>query len=293
MTQFKHIIVLVLLLLTFGFSAKAQGTPSNPYVGSTQTYTVSGISGGVSYEFYITASVGSARLDDNATGEFDFIGSTSGTLGVGDNAASAQIAWNNGASEHIYYVSLLVTASGGCSNTIHLEVVPQVNNFDLLSENLPVDHTISCPSVSESDGFNPLSSAYNAGTTTLHFIVKRRNGTLNTTSPAPGDTYNWSFIPLMEVDPVLLNHSNVIISIEGATSGVISAVDNRYTVSGFDNEVNVTVRIDNAPGSIREVMLQVNYGVESVTNLPDSNPSNNNVTHTIQVMPVIEGMGGV
>lgn len=293
MTQFKHIIVLVLLLLTFGFSAKAQGTPSNPYVGSTQTYRVNGISGGVSYEFYITASVGSARLDDNATGEFDFIDSRSGTMGVGDNAVSAQIAWNNGASEHVYYVCLQVTGSTGCSNNIQLEVVPRVNNFDLLSENIPVDNTISCPSVSESDGFNPLASAYNAGSTTLHFIVRRENGTINKSTPAPGDTYSWSFIPKLQVDPVLLNHSNVIISIEGATSGVIAAVDDRYTVSGFDNEVHVTVRIDNAPGSIREVMLQINYGFESVTNLSDSNPSNDNVTHIIQIMPVIDGMGGV
>jgi len=293
MTQFKHIIVLVLLLISFGFAAKAQGTPRYPYVGTTQTYAVNGIAGGVSYEFYITASVGSARLDDIATGEFDFMGNTSGTLGVGDNVVSTQIAWNNGASEHIYYVGLQVTNSSGCSNSIYMEVVPQVNNFDLLSENVPVDNTISCPSVSESDGFNPLASAYDAGSTTLHFIVKRRNGTINNTSPAPGDTYNWSFEPLLQVDPVLLGLSNIIISIEGATSGVISAVNNRYTVSGFDDEVNVTVRIDNAPGTVRNVTLQINYGVESVTNLSDSDPSNDNTTHTIQVMPVIDDMGGV
>jgi hypothetical protein len=190
-------------------------------------------------------------------------------------------------------VWLQVTGSSGCSNYRNVEVIPQVNNFDLMSENVPVDNSISCPSVSESDGFNPLASAYNAGSTTLHFIVRRQNGTMNNSTPAPGDTYDWSFIPKLEVDPAILGLSNVIISIEGATSGVIAAVDNRYTVSGFDNEVNVTVRIDNAPGTIREVMLQVNYGVESVTNLSDSDPSNDNVVHIIQVMPVIDGMGGV
>jgi hypothetical protein len=293
MTQYKHIIVLVLLLLTLGFSAKAQGTPRFPNVGTTQTYTVNGIAGGVSYEFYITASIGGVRLDDSATGEFDFIGSPSGTFGVGDNAASAQIAWNIGASEHIYYVCLQVTGSTGCSNSINLEVSPQPG-FDLLSENVPVGNTTSCPAISESDGFNPLATAYNAGSSKLLFKVKREFGTDNTGTPATGDTYDWSFIPVLEVDPTILGLSNIIISIEGTNSGVITAdAGNRYTVNGFDDEVIVTVSIDNAPGTIRDVTMQVTLGVESTTNLSDSNPSNNNVTHTIHVMPLIGGMGGV
>jgi hypothetical protein len=213
---------------------------------------------------------------------------------VGDNAASAQIAWNNGASSHIYYVWLQVTGTNGCSNYRYIEVVPQPNAFDLLSENIPENNTRSCPAVSESDGFNPLATAYNAGSTTLHFLVKRENGTDNRVTPALGDTYDWSFIPVLLVDPAILGLSNVIISIEGTSSGVITAdVGNRYTASGFDDEVTVTVRIDNAPGTIRDVTLQVTLGGESNTNLSDSDPSNNNVTHTIQIMPVIESMGGV
>jgi len=276
MAQFKQIIVLVLLLLTFGFTAKAQSTALRPYEGATHTYKWNGLQGGVSYQFYVAADAnGSVIYDDGATGEFDFLnGSGSGTVGVGENAASAQIAWNNGASQHIYYVWLKVTGTSGCSNYRNVEVIPQVNQFDLLSENVPVTNTRSCPAVSDSDGFNPLASAYDAGMTTLHFLVKREYGTDNKLTPAQGDTYNWSFIPQLVVDPTIAGLSNVIISIEGTTSGVIAAVGNRYTVSGFDNEVMVTVSVQNAPGSIRNTTLQVTYGVESTTNLSDSDPSN-------------------
>lgn len=260
----------------------------------THTYTVNGLQEGVNYAYYITANVdGTGLYDDGATGEFDFITSPTGTLGVGDNAASVDIKWNIGASLHIYQLWLEVTIPGGCSNKIRAQVAPQIG-FDLLSENMPVGNTTSCPAISESDGFNPLATAYNAGSSTLRFKVKREFGNDNTGTPAPGDTYDWSFIPVLVVDPNLLGLSNVIISIEGTTSGVITAdAGNRYTVNGFDDEVIVTVSIENAPGTIRDVTLQVTLGVESTTNLSDSNPSNNNVTHTIHVMPLIGGMGGV
>jgi len=186
------------------------------------------------------------------------------------------------------------TLPGGCSNHINIQITPQASHFDLSAENVPVGNTTSCPSVSETDGFNPLASAYNAGSTTLHFKVKRENGTDNTGTPAPGDTYDWSFIPQLVVDPAIAGLSNAIISIEGTTSGVITAdAGNRYTVSGFDDEVIVTVSVQNAPGTIRNVMLQVTLGAEDTTNLSDSNPANDNATHTITVMPVIDGIGGV
>ena len=281
------------MLLVIGLSAKAQSTALHPYEGATHTYAWSGLAQGLDYDFYITANAdGSGLLNDGLTGEFDFINNESGTIGV-DGLASTQIAWNSGASLNIYYVWLQVTNSGGCSNYRKVEVAPQVNQFDLLSENIPVSNTVSCPSASAADGFNPDAGSYSAGYTTLQFKVSRENGTDNKLTAMAGDTYDWSFIPQLIVDPDL-GLTNVIITIEGSNSGVVLAdVNNRYTISGLDNEVTVTVSIENAPGYDLDVNFAVTNQQEHNTNLSDSDPSNDDVTHTIQVMPVIEGMGGV
>jgi hypothetical protein len=292
MTHSKHIIIFVTMLIAFGLTVKAQSSTRTPSEGALVAYTCNGVSVGAGYSFYITANAdGSGRYDDGLTGEFDIINAT-GTVG-GDGLASTPIQWNIGASQHIYYLWMEATIAGGCSNNINIQITPQPG-FDLLSENVPVGNTTSCPSLSESDGFNSLASAYDAGSTKLRFKVKREFGNDNTSTPAPGDTYNWSFIPVLMVDPNIAGLSNIIISIEGTNSGVITAdAGNRYTVNGFDDEVIVNVSIENAPGTIRDVTLQITLGAESTTNLSDSNPLNNNATHTITVMPLIEGMGGV
>ena len=283
----------MLMLLVLGLVASAQSTALRPYEGATHTYAWNGLQEGVGYEFYVAADASSSVIyDDGATGEFDFKTVPSGTIGVGDNAASVEIAWNNGASSHIYYVWLKVTAPSGCSNYRYVEVVPQVNRFDLLSENIPATNTVSCPATSTDDGFNMLASAYDAGTTTLHFLVKREYGTDNKLTPAVGDTYDWAFTPQLVVLENIPGLSNAIISVEGTNSGVIAANAGRYTVKGTDDAVDVTVTIQNAPGAERKVTLQVTLGAESNSNLQDSNPDNNNVTHTIQVMPLIGGMSG-
>lgn len=271
------------MLAAFGLTAKAQSTALQPYEGATHSYTFSGLPGGMEYEFYITANAdGSGLYDDGATGEFDFETVSSGTIGVGDNAASVDIGWNNGASLHNYYLWVQLTIPGGCSNRRYIQVMPQVNQFDLLSENVPVTNTRSCPSTNPSDGFNPLASAYDAGFTTLQFLVKKENS-----------NRNWSFIPDLVVNPDL-TLGKFIISITGTNSGEITPDgDNRYTVLASDDEVMVSVSIENAPGYTRNVTLQVTNQREEQTNLPDGDPSNDNVTHTIEVIPVIGGMGGV
>jgi len=283
MTQFKHIIVLVLLLLTFGFTAKAQSTPFSPYEGATHTYTCNGLAEGLDYVYYITANAdGSGLYDDGATGEFDFETIPTGHLGVGESAASVDIGWNNGASLHIYYLWLAVTIPGGCSNNIRVQITPQVNIFDLLSENVPATNTRSCPSINSADGFNPLASSYDAGFTNLQFLVKKENS-----------NRNWSFIPSLVVNPDLAL-GKFIITVTGTNSGSITPDGaNRYTVLASDADVTVTVSIENAPGYTRDVTLQVTGQREEQTNLPDGDPTNDNVTHTIEVIPVINGMGGV
>jgi hypothetical protein len=290
MTQTKQLITLVLLLF-FGMAAHAQSTPLNPYEGATHTYSWGGLTEGWEYELYLSANADGTGIYDPMTAEFELF-NASGTVGA-DGKASTDIAWNYGAASNIYYFWLKATIPGGCSNMRHVRVTPQANQFDLLSENVPVTNTISCPATASEDGFNPDADAYSAGATVLYFKVKREYGTDNTLTASAGDTHDWSFIPQLLVDPDL-GLSNVIITIEGASSGVVTAdVDSRYTISGLDDEVTVTVSIQNAPGYDLEVSLGVTGQKEHNTNLSDSDPSNDNVTHTIQVMPVIEGMGGV
>lgn len=283
MTHSRHIIVSMLAFLALGLVATAQSTSTRPYEGATHTYSCNGISSGVDYEFFIASDVeGYFIYDDATTGEFDFLTSPTGSLAAGQSVASVDIRWNNGASLHIYQLYLEVTIPGGCSNRIRLEITPQVNGFDLLSENVPVTNTRSCPSTSDTDGFNALASEYDAGFTTLQFLVRRENG-----------SRDWSFVPSLTVNPDL-SLGKFIISVTGNNTGVITPdFDNRYMVYGSDNEVLVTVTIENAPGYTRDVMLQLTGQREEQTNLPDGNPANDKVTHTIEVIPLIGGMGGV
>jgi hypothetical protein len=292
MNHLKHIIIIVITLIVIGLTAKAQNTDRQPYEGALHTYTCDGISVGAVYTFYMAAhSDGSGVYDDGLTGEFDII-KANGTVGD-DGLASTPIQWNLGASAHVYYLFLEASIPGGCSNQISIQITPQVNQFDMLSENVPVSNTKSCPAVTSDDGFNPLASAYDAGFTKLEFNIVRKNGTDNKLTASTGGTYNWSFIPVLSVDPDL-NLGKVIISIQGTNSGMVTAdANNRYTINGLDNEVLVTVSIENAPGNTRDVKLQVTGQREEITNLSDSNPANDAVIHTIEVMPVINGMGGV
>lgn len=284
--------MLVITLFAFGQTAKSQSTARQPYEGALHAYTCNGISVGAGYQFYITANAnGSGRYDDSLTGEFDII-NAKGIVG-GDGLASTQIQWNTGASSHIYYVWLEATDKGGCTNQINIQVSPQINQFDLMSENIPVDNIMSCPAVASTDGFNPLAPAYDAGTTTLKFIVRRINGTDNKLTAQAGDTYNWSFEPVLSIDPAY-NPSISIVSIVGVKSGkLVADANSLYTVNGTDNEVTVTVAVRNVPGTSQDVKLLIKNQGESRSNLPDSNPANDSVKHRIEVMPVIDGLNGV
>ena len=292
MSQLKHIII-VITLFAFGQAAHSQSMARQPYEGALQSYTCNGISEGAGYSFYITANAdGSGLYDDGLTSEFDII-NAKGVVGA-DGLASTQIQWNTGASSHIYYVWLeALYPGGGCSNRINIQVSPQASKFDLLSENVPTSNTVSCPSIARTDGFNAVASAYDAGSTTLQFKIRRINGTINTLTASAGGTYNWSFEPVLTIDPTV-NLAISIISVAGVNSGTLTADANSiYTVTGTDDEVTVTVSIKNLPGTIQDVKLMIRNQSESNTHLTDSNPANDVVTHRIEIMPVIGGLNGV
>jgi len=292
MSGLKPFIILVIMLFAFGQAAQSQSTARQPYEGALHTYTCNGISRGADYQFYITANAdGSGYYDDGLTGEFDII-NAKGKVG-GDGLASTQIQWNKGASSHIYYVWLDASISGGCVNQINIQISPQINLFDLLSENIPVDNTMSCPAVASTDGFNPLATAYDAGTTMLKFIVRRVNGTENKLTAQAGDTYDWSFQPVLAVDPAFTQGISIV-SVVGVNSGkLVADVNNQFTVAGADNEVTVTVAVKNVPGTSQDVKLTIQNQSEIRSNLLDSNSANDSVKHRIEVMPLIDSLQGV
>lgn len=294
MTYFKHIISSVLMVAGLGLATYAQSSALFPYEGAVHTYQWSGLQQGLDYEFYFTADAsGNVVLDDSSTGEFDFISGYSGTITEDGSTASVPVKWKTGASLQAYYLWIKATIPGGCSNYRYVKIQPQLNAFDLVSENIPVDHTISCPSVAATDGFNAIASTYDAGSTTLKFVIRRVNGTDNKLTPQPDDSFDWSFEPVLAIDPS--NNLGIsIVSVVGVNSGNLVADSNKlYTVNGADDQVTVTVAIKNMPGTVQDVSLKIRNQIESHTNLLDSNDANDVVKHRIDIMPVINGLQGV
>ena len=127
MYQQKHIIITVIMLTAFWLLAKAQPSAVTPLEGGSYVYTCNGISEGADYNFFVSANAdGTGVYDDGLTLEFDFIGNTTGVVGD-DSLATTEILWNEGASLSNYHVWLEVSISG-CSNSIRLDVTPQLNN---------------------------------------------------------------------------------------------------------------------------------------------------------------------
>lgn len=282
MTHIKTFFVLglVLVLWVFAIKAKAQSLPAQPYEGATHTYMVNGLTPGVEYAFFMSSQPdGSGVLDDGSTFEFDFLGEPSGTVAPGQNAASLPVIWHNGASQHQYYLGIRLANPGGCSVSRYLRILPQINAFDLLSENIPTDNTVSCPAIANADGFNPLDTEYSAGSTTLQFKVRREGG-----------NRGWSFEPSVTIKPEW-NLDVAIVSVTGTNAGTLVAdASNVYTVPASDDEVIVTLNVKNYEGTEQVVTLEVRNQKEEQTLLNDSNKSNDIVQHRITVMPVISDL---
>ncbi len=280
MTYSKTFFVVVLVLCGSVFSVRAQSLPSHPYEGATHTYVVDGLTSGVEYSFFMASKAdGYGILDDGSTFEFDFLGELSGVVAPGQNKASLPVKWQIGASQHLFYLGISITNPGGCSVSRYLRITPQINAFDLLSENIPVDNTQSCPAVADADGFNALASEYSAGTTTLQFKVRREGG-----------NKGWSFEPAVKIDPSW-NLDVAIVSVTGATSGTLTAdASNMYTVASSDDEVIVALQVRNYEGTEQVVTLEIRNQKEEQTLLNDSDPTNDRVQHRITVMPVISDL---
>jgi len=271
--------------LATGLTAQAQSTARQPYEGSTHNYGWNGLEEGLNYEFFLTANIDdSQRLDDGSTFEFDFLDHPAGTV-ASDKKASVPVTWNNGASNHVYRFWIEVTIPGGCSNYRYVVVSPQPNAFDVLSANIPVENTESCPATATTDGFNPVvGDGYNLGLTTLAFRVSREGG-----------NRDWSFKPALNSQPVNndLNIVSLVVTAGQATQVLTANAEGIYTVPAIYSDVVVTISVANMAGYDQVITLTATEQREEETRLRDSNPSNDAVNHTITVMPLIRGMEGV
>ncbi|MBN1768952.1 MAG: hypothetical protein JXR50_02120 [Prolixibacteraceae bacterium] len=280
MTLLKKKIVFIGMFCALAIGAGAQSTPTHPYEGATHTYVLNGLTPGVEYDFFMTLRAdGSGVLDPNSENEFDFLTCPNGKVEAGESTAKLPVKWRYGASYRAYYLWVTLTPPNGCSNSRCLEILPQPNAFDLLSENIPVDNTESCPAIAKADGFNPLADEYDAGTTTLKFKIRREGG-----------NKAWTFEPKVFIEPNW-NVDVSIVHIVAANAGLIEAGEaNRYTVPASDDEVIVTVAVRNYEGTEQIVTMAVRNQQEESTQLGDSNSENDQVRHRITVMPIISDL---
>jgi hypothetical protein len=277
MTRVIRLTFLITALCALAVKAGAQSSPALPYEGAVHTYVVNGLAPGTQYAFYMASSPdGSGILDDGSVVEFDFLGETTGTVSPGESTAALSVLWNEGAAAHLFYLGIDVTHPDGCSVSRYLRITPQVNRFDLLSENIPVDNTESCPAIDATDGFNPLATEYSAGTTTLQFKVRRE-----------GSNRGWSFEPVISIDPSWNLDVAVVSVVAPVTGTLIADASNIYNVPATDREVIVNVAVRNYEGTEQVVTLTIRNQEEEHTRLNDSNAENDRVEHRIMVMPVI------
>jgi hypothetical protein len=277
MTLLKKKIVFIGMFCVLAIWVGAQSTPTHPYEGATHTYVLNGLTPGVEYDFFITSNAdGNRVLDPELVNEFDFLTRSNGKVELNESTAQLSLKWHYGASYRTYYLWVTLMPPSGCSISRSLEILPQPNRFDLLSENIPVDNSESCPAISKADGFNPMADEYSAGTSMVKFKVR-----------CEGGNRAWSFEPEVIVEPDW-NVDVAVVNIVAVNAGVIDADEaNIYTVPATDDEVIVTVAVRNYEGTEQIVSMKVKNQQEENTLLGDSNHENDNVQHRITVMPVI------
>jgi hypothetical protein len=280
MSHIKTLFWIVVVLCALHLRVDAQSVPSHPYEGATHTYVVNGLTPGTVYAFHISSTEdGVGILNDGTTQEFDFLGEANGTVATGQSTASLPVTWNNGAAQHLYYLWIVLNTPGGCSTSRYLIITPQVNIFDLLSENIPTDNTESCPATASTDGFNPLASEYQAGNTMLQFKVRRE-----------GSKRGWMFEPSITIKPEW-NLDVAIVSVKSNKGcAYVADASKLYTVPASEDEVIVSVVVKNFEGTEQVVTLEIINQKEEKTLLNDSNPENDKVHHHITVMPVISDL---
>ena len=271
----------ILMISSQVFAQNADGEKLRPFVGNTYTYTFSGITDGLSYEFYIsTSNTGVGAANAGLTGYIT--SSITGTVGTDtpSGTAVATIAWPAAAAVNTE-VYLFVKISGDgttvCENYNAVGITPIANAFDLaIADNTPgTTAEESCPTTTGLQAVVAPTATYtyNAGTTTLTYEFTKS-----------GNTNNWN----LDFDIVQTGTGDYSYTFNGNTANVIG--DNLTTnvaESGLtSNTQTLTITVNNVPGETPVFVISTNSVADAVTGVsPGTLPSD--VTHTIKKMPVI------
>lgn len=257
------------------FAQTNPGEKLQPYVGGTYTYTFSGITDGLTYEFYLSSSStdngGTGTVDNGLTG---YITSTKiGVVGTDtpSGKAEATIAWPGAATTGIeVFLFVKISGAGVCENYNAVGITPIANSFTLA-----LTDDIASPSCPDLTGLNAVvapTNTYNAGTTTLTFTLTKA-----------GNDNNWN----TGFDIVQVGSGDYSYTFGGSTVNVTG--DNATTAvssSGLNNNTQVlTVVVNNVPGETPSFKIHSTSAVDAVTGVSPTLPVD--VTHVITTMPVI------
>ncbi|MCY1635870.1 hypothetical protein [Marinifilum sp. D737] len=268
----------ILMISSQVFAQNADGEKLRPFVGNTYTYTFSGITDGLDYEFYIsTSNIGIGAVNAGLTGYIT--SSTTGTVGTDtpSGTAVATVEWPTTATVNTeVYLFVKISGTGVCENYNAVGITPINNNFTLQLADSDLDGT-SCPDLTGLQAVvapttNP-AYVYNAGKSTLTFTFEKAGNDndwdldFNIVQVGSGD-YTYTF-----------NGSDVDVTTNNGTTSV--SVDD---LSG--NTKTLTIVVNNVPGEIPTFTITPTSVVDALTNVtPENLPSA--VTHTIEKMPVI------
>lgn len=178
---FSFVILVTLVIVGGSAMAQTGSTMANPYVGSTYTYTVNGVTGSF-YGIYVTATSvtdgSTASTTQVASSDVSVSGNT-GTSSYSNSNITATINWKKAGSYRIWAV---VMNAEGCYNFVYkdITVTDQTVEYKVIalgevSGNTDESHTGSV--VFSGECFQKTGATYDGaatlGTTVLYYKVVR------------------------------------------------------------------------------------------------------------------------
>lgn len=298
--QFFSIVLMLALVIVAG-SVMAQSS-TEPYLGATYSYRVTGIDGATNLrpaKIHFTTSADAAVTPGATTFLLPTISDNNGAITaslVGDNytfnlssgatTLNFDITYGTAAgltvdATYKIWIEIEDSPTSACTNMMYLNVVPKTNNLDFaitsISEKCP-DTTV--PNSQQTDAVNDNS--------TIEYTITRDAG--NT-------AYDWSFE--LAIDPTSFGSPSDDVSVSYSSGTTGAGFGSPIRVTGVES-VTATITIKNNPGvaatnfkaTLSNWKQYVNQG--SVVNSTfDKTSSNNESTTTLKRIPSIGGFNGL
>jgi len=303
----KKILILTMLCIGFvSFSTKSfaqSSTPLKPYDGATHGYTFDGMTDGYKYQFYLTTNPQEKDNTVTAPVTSGILTGAIGTVGdAGTGKATVSINWNIAASDtynsgNPIYLFLKVwdetPATKVCENYKAVKITPVANTFNVFVDDVTASGIPeSCPELNFAKDFQPIivdlegnnTTAYNAGYSEVSFKISRA-GTANA----------WDF----NFTIANATTANYTYTISGDTSGDLlvgtgdqaNATKDVAAAAG-DAFVTITLKVPNVESVNPDFSFTINSASDHVSKATDSDNSDDQVTHMINILPAIGGFTG-